>query len=261
MKKGKIILAGAGPGDPELVTVRVARYLQEADVIIIDRLASPELLEAYASPAASILYVGKEGAARDSTPQSAINDLLVRSYAADKLVVRLKGGDVAFFSNVLDELQTLVVHNIPFEIVPGITAASGASACAGIPLTARGYASGVRFLTYYQTHQWSADYWQQLATTDDTLVFYMSSRQLRTIAVRLLKHGAAPGKALAVIEQATTPFQQVHTFCLRDLARHTGRYTSPSLVILGDVVQLHELFDWKGTGQPGSYFDPVLLNN
>ncbi len=257
MKKGKVILAGAGPGDPELITVKAARFLQQANVIITDRLASPALLEAYASRHAKVIYAGKEGFSGHSVLQADINQLIVDNYAPDRLVVRLKGGDVAFFSNVLDELQTLVTHGIPFEIVPGITAASGASAYTGMPLTARGYSRGVRFLTYYRQEEWTDAYWQQLALTEDTLVFYMSSGQLQTIVQRLLRHGASPDKPLLVIEQATTPVQRSYTFTLQDVPEKHEPFVSPSLLVVGNVVALHRQFQWQPDTASGQYFSPA----
>lgn len=261
MNKGKVILAGAGPGDPELITLKAAHYLQVADIIITDRLVSPELLAYYANPRARVLLVGKEGNASGSMPQSTINELLVDCYAPDKLVVRLKGGDVAFFSNVLDELTTLEKHGIPFEIVPGITAASGASAYTGIPLTARGFANSVRFLTYYKKETWPPAYWTELAHTRDTLILYMSACKLGQFAHQLIRHGAAPNKPLAVVEQATTPFQKVHTQTLCTASILNKEYISPSLVIVGDVVDLHDQFGWYEGGSSGRYFAPAAHNS
>src|SRR5438093_8607231 len=134
---GKVILAAAGPGDPELITVKAARYLQQVDVVLTDRLVSEEILKRYVSGSAEIIYVGKQCRRGPSTPQCTINELMVQHAITGKLVVRLKGGDVSIFSNILDELQTLVENNIPYEIIPGVTAALGAAAYAGIPLTAR----------------------------------------------------------------------------------------------------------------------------
>lgn len=133
--KGKVILAGAGPGDPDLITVKAANYLQQADVVLTDRLVSKVILQRYVRPAARIIEVGKQCRRGVSTPQETINELIVEYAKEGKLVVRLKGGDVAFFSNVLDELEVLVTNKISYEIVPGVTAASGASAYAGIPLS------------------------------------------------------------------------------------------------------------------------------
>ena len=136
--KGKVIIAGSGPGDPELVTLKTLRYLQEADVVLADRLVSDEILNCYVNPRAEIIYVGKQCRKGSSTPQATINELMVEHAGSNKLVVRLKGGDVSIFSNILDELETLVSNNIEYEIIPGVTAALGAAAYAGIPLTARG---------------------------------------------------------------------------------------------------------------------------
>ncbi|CEJ67980.1 Uroporphyrinogen-III C-methyltransferase [Chryseobacterium oranimense G311] len=133
----QVFLVGAGPGDPDLITVKAVKAIAKADVILCDRLVSPEIIEHYAGKKAEIVYVGKECSKNASTPQPRINTLIVDYALQGKTVVRLKGGDISFFSNVLDELQVLKQHNIPFEIVPGITAASGAAAYAGMPLTAR----------------------------------------------------------------------------------------------------------------------------
>lgn len=258
MQKGKVILAGAGPGDPELITVKAAQYLRAADVVITDRLVARELLDAYTGSHTRVIFAGKEGGVATSTPQATINDLLLEHYAPDKLLVRLKGGDVAFFSNVMDELLTLQSHGIPFEIVPGITAASGASASAGIPLTARGYANSVRFLTYYREEHRSDDYWRELAHTGDTLVLYMSSNVLSSFATQLIGQGSTPHRPVAVIEQATTPHQQVHLFSLEEAAGLERGFTSPSLVVIGDVVGLHEQLSWKqALPAEGHFFEPL----
>ena len=150
-KKGKVILAGAGPGDPELISVKAARWLSKADVVLTDRLVSHEILDEYVHGDAEIICVGKQGRFGISTPQKRINQLMIEYSQAGKTVVRLKGGDVSIFANILDELQTLVENDIPYEIIPGISAAFGAAAYAGIPLTARNYANAVRFLTFYKT--------------------------------------------------------------------------------------------------------------
>ncbi len=258
---GSVILAGAGCGDPELITVKAAKYLQEADVILTDRLVSDEILKAYANPVAEIVYVGKQNNAAASMPQQTINELLAHYALQGKLVVRLKGGDIAFFSNVLDELETLVLNNIPYEIIPGITAASGASAYAGIPLTARGYATSVRFLTYYKTDIVSDTHWKELAATNDTLVFYMSSDTLETVVKNLIVNNISEEKLLAVIEQATTPVQTVTTSSLYKYNENIKgkQFASPTLVIIGKVVALHKQFAWLKTNEPTNklYFKPI----
>src|SRR4051795_5941255 len=208
--QGKVILAAAGPGDPELITIKTAQYLIEADVVLADRLVSQEILNEYVKPDAEIVYVGKQCRRGVSTPQATINEVLVQYALEGKLVVRLKGGDVSIFSNIMDELETVVSNNIPYEIVPGVTAALGASAYAGIPLTARGYSTAVRLLTYYKSDVVTNEYWKELAETGDTLVFYMSSETPDKLVEKLVENNIAEDKLLAVIEQATTPLQNVH---------------------------------------------------
>ncbi|NDE09440.1 MAG: uroporphyrinogen-III C-methyltransferase [Chitinophagia bacterium] len=260
LKKGKVILAGAGCGDPELITVKAAKYLQQAEVVLTDRLVSKEILSTYVSATAEIIYVGKQCRRGFSTPQKSINELIVQFALEGKLVVRLKGGDVSIFSNILDELEVIVANQIPYEIVPGVSAAMGAAAYAGIPLTARGYSTAVRFLTLYKSDVVTDDYWKELSKTNDTLIFYMSSETLDTVVENLVKNNIGEDKLLAVVEQATTPFQKVHQFNLyqyHQLAE--GKiYASPTLVIIGKVVALHEKFAWlENTGSTEEYFKPV----
>ncbi len=258
--KGKVILAAAGPGDPELITVKTAKYLSQADVVLTDRLVSEEILNEYVKPDAEIVYVGKQCRRGVSTPQATINELIVQYASEGKLVVRLKGGDVSIFSNILDELETVVSNNIPYEIVPGVTAALGASAYAGIPLTARGYSTAVRLLTYYKSDVVTNEYWKELAETDDTLVFYMSSETLDKLVEKLVENNIAEEKLLAVIEQATTPLQNVHIANLYEYEEQLkGKsFISPSLVIIGKVVALHQQFAWiKNNSSKDYYFKPV----
>src|SRR4051812_44984628 len=185
-EKGKVILAGAGPGDPELLTIKALRYLQKADVVLTDRLVSDVIINEYVNPEAEVLFVGKQCRRGKSTPQETINELMVEYALQGKLVVRLKGGDVSIFSNVLDELQTLVEHQISYEIIPGISAALGAAAYSGIPLTARNHATAVRFLTCYKSGIVSNEYWKELAITADTLVFYMSAETADHVVAKLI---------------------------------------------------------------------------
>lgn len=257
---GKVILAAAGPGDPELVTVKTVRYLQQADVVLADRLVSDVILQQYVNSKAEIVFVGKQCSRGSSTPQYTINELMVHYALQGKLVVRLKGGDATMFSNILDELQTLVQHNIPYEIIPGVTAALGAAAYAGIPLTARGYTTSVRFLTSYKLDVVTDTYWQELAQTNDTLVFYMSSETLDHIVDNLVKNNIAGDKLLAVIEQATTPLQNVHVTNLYkyDDQLRGKTFVSPSLVIIGKVVALHSPFKWiENSNSAAHYFKPL----
>ena len=257
---GKVILAGAGPGDPELISIKAVRWLQKADVVLTDRLVSPEILNEYVNPGAEIICVGKQGKYSQSTPQKKINQLMVEHSLNGKTVVRLKGGDVSIFGNLLDELQTLAENNIPYEIVPGISAAFGAAAYAGIPLTARNYASAVRFLTFYKTDVLADSYWKDLADTDDTLVFYMSTGTLHDIVENLQKQGITSDKYMAVVEQATTRLQNVHVANVyRYKEELEGReFASPSLLIIGKVVALHEQFAWiRNSNSHEPYFNPV----
>jgi len=253
---GKLVIAGAGPGDPELLTVKSVRYLQQADVVLTDRLVSNEILTRYANPKAEIIHVGKQCRRGISTPQQTINELIVYYCLLGKLVVRLKGGDVSIFSNILDELETVVGNNIPYEIIPGVTAALGAAAYAGIPLTARGYATSVRFLTYYKSDIVTDAYWKELANTEDTLVFYMSSETLDKVIEKLTANNIHEDKLLAVVEQATTPLQNVHISNLYDYKNKlkNQKYISPSLVIIGKVVALHEQFAWLNNSNSSEYY-------
>ena len=258
--KAKVIFAGAGPGDPDLITMKAARYLQQADVVLTDRLVSKDILNRYVSAEADIIYVGKQCRRGVSTPQQTINKLIVEYALQGKLVVRLKGGDVSIFSNIMDELETVVTNNIPYEIIPGVTAALGAAAYAGIPLTARGYATAVRFLTYYKSDIVSDEYWKELANTNDTLVFYMSSETLDKVVEKLRAKNISEDKLLAVIEQATTPFQKVHISNLYEYEENLKgqSFISPSLVIIGKVVSLHQQFAWLANSNSNEYyFKPI----
>jgi len=262
MTKGKVILAGAGPGDPELLTLKTLRWLQRADVVIVDRLVSREALQEYTREDVLIVPVGKQCSDSASTPQSTINDLLVQYANQGKLVVRLKGGDVSIFSNVLDELKTLTESQIDYEIVPGVTAALGAAAYAGIPLTARGYSTAVRMLTYYRQDLLNVSYLQDLAHTDDTLVFYMSSGNIDLLVEKLVQHGIAADKWIAVIEQATTPQQHVHHYPVHAYLDNAAgsSYASPTLIIVGKVAALHSSFGWMANSDSSEhYFTPLTI--
>lgn len=257
---GSVTLAGAGPGDLDLITVRLSKALQHAEVIITDRLVNPAIIHTYANKDALIVYAGKQGYNEASSSMEEINALIINYAVQGNSVLRLKGGDVAFFSNVLDELQNLVEKKIPFEIIPGITAAAGASAYAGIPLTARGYAQGVQFLTYYRNDQFTSARWKQLASTNDTLVFYMSATHAIDIAQHLLNEGAIGNTPLAIIEQATTSHQQVHVTSLMDCKADfcDQSFSSPSLVIIGKVVVLHASFNWFKIMEVGTVFHELI---
>jgi uroporphyrin-III C-methyltransferase/precorrin-2 dehydrogenase/sirohydrochlorin ferrochelatase len=189
--------------------------------------------------------------------------LIIKHALAGKNVLRLKGGDVAFFSNVLDELETLVKNEIEFEIIPGITAAAGASAYAGIPLTARGFSQGVQFLTFNPNSMYSPEKWKQLAISKDTLVFYMASKNIMDLTELILRYSRKPSTPLAVIEQATTTHQHVHITTLANCSEDFGgmKFSSPSLVIIGDVVNLHNKFSWfQSNEETGTVFKDLMTD-
>jgi uroporphyrin-III C-methyltransferase / precorrin-2 dehydrogenase / sirohydrochlorin ferrochelatase len=258
VNKGKVILAGAGPGDPDLISLKALKYLQKADVVLTDRLVSPELIEEHANKNALVIYVGKQCSKGIHTPQQDINELMVEFALQDKLVLRLKGGDSMLFSNVLDELQVLKDNDIDYEIIPGISAAFGAASYAGIPLTAREYSRGVRFLTLYDLKNVAPSQWKDWAKTSDTLVFYMSGQRLDALTESLLENGISTSKGIAVVQQATTPNQKTKVFSFEDLqikALPEFEYV-PTLIIVGAVVNLHEQFAWiKEKNTVESYFD------
>lgn len=260
----KVIFAGAGPGDPELITLKTARCLREAEVVITDRLVSDVILESWVNPKALILHAGKQRRREGSTPQHIINELLVEYALQGKKVVRLKGGDVSVFSNLLDELQALNKYGISYEIIPGITAACGAAAYAGIPLTARNHAQAVRFLTLHKNEIIQSSYWKELAHTEDTLVFYMSGDTTDDLVKNLLDHGIEKDRSIAVIEQATTPFQRVFSTGIYQYLSELGNrtYTSPTLIIVGKVASLHDELKWMAENPSNGelYFKPVNKN-
>ncbi|WP_445721463.1 uroporphyrinogen-III C-methyltransferase [Flavobacterium sp.] len=256
--KGKVILAGAGPGDPDLISLKALKYLKIADVVLTDRLVSPVLVDEYARKDAEVIYVGKQCSKGIHTPQKDINELMLEFALMGKLVLRLKGGDVSLFSNVLDELNVLVENGIAYEIVPGVSAAFGAAAYTGIPLTAREHSRGVRFLTLYDLKNVTENQWKDWASTEDTLVFYMSGQRLNTLTEQLLNNGIEKQKGIAIVQQATTPDQKTTVFKFEELeTKQLPEFEYvPTLLIIGNVVNLHQKFAWfteKTTTE--SYFD------
>lgn len=263
MKKsitGTVYFIGAGPGNPDLLTVKAAIILARAEVVVVDRLVSPAILQQYVSADARIISVGKQGHCHGSAKQSEINELLVSLAKEYKCVVRLKGGDTAFFSNILDELAAITQCNISYEIVPGITAASGASAFTGVPLTARGYATGVKILSCCSHTKISEEEWKSLAEMNNTLVWYMTSKEWPTIARKLIFSGADLKMPLLVVEQASTSNQYVHQFLLEDFLSEQSniRFISPSIIIVGKVAALYDQFSWYDIPSDRSaYFQPL----
>lgn len=255
-EKGKVYLVGAGPGDPGLLTLKGAAKLALADVVLYDRLVAEETLQ-HAPATAIKLQVGKQRNCKAYT-QEQINELLVQYAQQGKTVVRLKGGDVGFFANLLDELETLVMHAIPYEVVPGVTAASGCATGAGIPLTARHYSDEVHILSMHNAQTFAEKDWHYLAGLQGTLVLYMSSATLAQTAALLLQHGM-DNRPLAVIEQGATPFQQTHIGTLAEAAQHwqERKFVSPALVIIGKVVLLAEKFGPSLKNEQGVFFKEV----
>ena len=243
---GMVYLVGAGPGDPGLVTVRGLECLQRAQVVIYDYLANQALLN-HAPSGAELLYAGKVGG-RHNQEQDDINRLLVEKARAGKVVVRLKGGDPFIFGRGGEECQALAAAGIPFEVVPGITAAAGASACAGIPLTHRSYTSSVAFVTGHEDPQkgQSAIDWPRLAAGSGTIVFYMGMTRLRSNMAQLVAHGRAAETPVALVRWATTPQQKVLAGTLADIADRAEAvgFKPPVLTIVGEVVGLRRQLAW-----------------
>ncbi|KAE8437277.1 uroporphyrinogen-III C-methyltransferase [Vreelandella piezotolerans] len=241
---GRVSLIGAGPGDPDLLTLKAYKRLLSAQVVLYDRLVSDEIL-ALLPAEAERYYVGKARSSH-SVPHGEINQSLVTWARQGKQVIRLKGGDPFIFGRGGEELETLVAAGIPVEVVPGITAASGCAAYAGIPLTHRDHAQSVRFVTgHLQEGEFSLD-WATLAQPGQTLVFYMGLSNLASICNALTAHGLPPTTPLALIEQGTTQQQRTHVGTLTSLpdSFQRGEIQPPALLIIGSVVSLHQTLSW-----------------
>ena len=253
--EGEVSLVGAGPGDPGLLTLRALRVMQNADVVVYDRLVSAEVLELVRRDAERI-YVGKE-ARKAYVSQAEINQLLVDLAKQGKRVCRLKGGDPFVFGRGGEELELLVKHGVRFEVVPGITAAAGCAAYAGIPLTHRDHAQLLTFATGHVKHGDATGEaatmlpmdWDALAREHQTAVFYMGLNGLTDIVRELQAHGAPASRAAAIIEQGTRPDQRVIVATLATLVDEVrnAKVQSPALLIVGEVTRLHETLQWFNT--------------
>jgi len=241
---GEVYLVGAGPGDPDLLTFKALRLMQSADVVLYDRLVSDEIVNLTRRDAERV-YVGKQRADH-ALPQQDINQLLVTLAKEGKRVLRLKGGDPFIFGRGGEEIEMLAEHKIPFQIVPGITAASGCSTYAGIPLTHRDYAQSVRFVTGHLQNGSIDLPWNELVYDKQTLVFYMGLVGLPIICEQLVAHGRSAATPIALVQQGTTAMQRVLTSDLAGmpaLAR-AEQVRAPTILIVGDVVKLRKKLAW-----------------
>lgn len=241
---GRVYLVGAGPGDPELLTLRAVRLLQQADVIVYDHLVSSAVLD-FVSPTAERIYAGKRRN-EHTMRQEQINALLVKLALEGKQVIRLKGGDPFIFGRGGEELQALAKHGIAFEVVPGVTAAAGVSSYAGIPLTHRDCAQSCLFVTGHLKDGTADLDWPSLVRPGQTVVIYMGLGGLPEICRQLIAHGASPGLSIAVVQDGTITTQKVVTGTLTDMPERVARagLKSPCLTIIGEVVKLHDALAW-----------------
>ncbi|WP_415896796.1 siroheme synthase CysG [Neptuniibacter sp. QD72_48] len=254
---GEVYLVGGGPGDPELLTFKALRLMQQADIVLYDALVSPEVLDLCRRDA-DLIFVGKK---RDNhaVPQEGINELLVKHAKLGQRVVRLKGGDPFIFGRGGEELQTLKKHNIPFQVVPGITAASACSTFAGIPLTHRNYAQSVKFVTGQLKNRTTDLNFNELVHPNQTVVFYMGLHTLPQLAAKMIEHGKPASTPAAIISRGTSADQKVLTGTLETLPQlqEEAKLPAPALIIVGEVVELHENLSWFGEEVLAQNLTPV----
>jgi uroporphyrin-III C-methyltransferase len=242
---GKVYLVGAGPGDPDLITVKGLRCLQQADVILYDRLVNPELLQ-HAKDEAQLVYCGKLPQYH-TMKQETINHFLVKYAKKGYQVVRLKGGDPFVFGRGGEEAEECVKQGVPFEIVPGITAGIAASAYAGIPVTHRTLSKSFAFITGHQAGDVEAEHqWSHLAKAVDTICVYMGVSHLPTITKHLIEHGKSPNTPIAVVHWGTLSDQKTVVGTLETIEERVkeAEITNPSMIVIGEVVHLHKKLNW-----------------
>ncbi|MBP6058054.1 MAG: uroporphyrinogen-III C-methyltransferase [Nitrosomonas sp.] len=258
--QGEVYLVGAGPGNPDLLTFRAMRLMQQADVVIYDRLVSPAILDMVRRDAIRI-YAGKERN-RHTLAQESINQLLVRLAQQGKRVLRLKGGDPFIFGRGGEEIETLASQHIPFQVVPGITAASGVASYAGIPLTHRDYAQSCIFVTGHLKNNSIDLDWPYLARPNQTIVIYMGLLGLPVLCQQLMTHGLPDTTPAAIIQQGTTQKQKTITGTLKTLPDLTAaaNLAPPTLIIVGEVVKLHHNLAWFEPTQETSPASIIPLN-
>jgi len=250
-KPGCVYLVGAGPGDAELLTLRAVRLLQGADVVVYDNLVSQQVLE-FLPALAQRIFAGKRRN-EHTMRQEQINALLVKLAREGKRVIRLKGGDPFIFGRGGEELQTLAAHGVPFEVVPGVTAASGVASYAGIPLTHRDHAQTCLFVTGHLKDGTADLDWPSLVRPNQTVVIYMGLSGLPIICGELIAHGAPADLPVAVVQDGSALSQRVVTGTLDDIAQKVkaAQLKSPSLTIVGNVVRLHAELSWFGISPQG----------
>ncbi len=244
---GEVYLVGAGPGDPDLLTFKALRLIQQADVVLYDRLVSKGVMELVRRDS-ELIYVGKKGGSDESTRQIDINEQLVELAKSGKRVCRLKGGDPFIFGRGGEEIESLSEHGVPFQVVPGITAASGCSSYSGIPLTHRDYSQSCRFITAHLKDGTTNLPWEEFVVEQQTIVFYMALSGAKYICEKLIEHGMNKEMPIAIIEKGTMPEQKVYITTLTELSNLLTKEDihAPTLMIVGEVVKLNEKLNWYG---------------